>query len=514
MYVLGYSENFTGEEALQFIRDAAELVGRSGHIDEALEFGTVGGRLYSIDSPGLFFDNVRGEFYLIVNGQSSGGLYAKCQHCGIWHINNPREGTVRAVDGKHFCSVECAFDEDYGRCDSCHEWFYQYDDCCTCVGDYTYCCDDCAYDAGWDICVDCDEWVNADDMTHIVDHGRVCDYCFRNRDYQYCENCDSYVPNSDACYDEENDATVCCRCHERSGAGFIHEYGWTPPIEFFGSTDGNRQSYIGVELEIDSGNNRSQCAKDLCNIDLANRIWLTRDGSLNNGIEVTSHPMTLEEHLKCGIWEDVVRVARSHGFTSHNNGRCGLHLHINRNFFGKSERVQQVGGYKMMRLMQRFEKQFITFSRRTSTRWCSFSTCDNYSPKPVKVSAFNHDAYSEYNFSSGVIRKANKMVRDERSHSQAVNFEHRNTFEIRIFRGTLRLSTLYASFALANGLARACKFHGETWVENVSWYDLMAWIIADCSTEEIRNYLTSYLVEKELYFTPDFTASTTVSEEE
>lgn len=510
MYVLGYSENFTGEEAKRIIREAVEEFGLSLHEAEALELGTVGGGRFDIDSESLLFVPSDGFHSIDHAGGSAGLFYRKCDHCGIW-FNQSDFAHVRATDGVFFCSENCATDSDYRKCNWCGDWVridngLELEDC-------FYCGDTCAERDDWFCCECCDEWHSLDDSYYINDYGRICDRCYEWGEYYCCENCGNYFHVDDTTYDEDIDDRVCDRCYNANGGGFIHSYGYSPAIEFFGSTDGNTKPYLGIELETDGGSDRRKYAKDLAALGYADRFWMTHDSSLDNGIEVTSHPMTLDEHIKCGLWEDVAKTAIENGFGSHNGGRCGLHIHINRNFFGKSRKAQEVGGYKMMRLMQRFEQQFITFSRRTSTRWCNFTTNYEYGLKPVKVDIKTGSDPYDYK-TAGVIGKAERMNNSERTHSQAVNFEHRNTFEIRIFRGTLKIPTLYASFALANGLARACKSHGEAWVERVDWYGLMEWIIADCDNETARTHLKNYLAAKELYVPADFIlANHTITEE-
>lgn len=507
MYVLGYSENFTGEDAKRFIREAADILRFDSNIREALERGTVGHQRFDIDSIDLLFVPESGFHVVNSDGtKASGGRYLKCACCGVWKKLNS-SGSIRAADGKHFCSATCATNSGYVICVECGCWYHK--DSGYEIGDEHLCSYSCAEDHGYCRCEDCDEWCRSDDLTWIRDHGYVCDDCYSYNDYHYCSSCSCHVRCDEFDHDEEQ----CYHCSNNNCGGYLHSYGYAPMIEFFGSTDGNTKPYLGIELETDGGSKRGKYARDLAALDLFPRFWMTRDSSIENGIEVTSHPMTLDEHIKCGLWEDVARTAIANGFGSHNGGRCGLHIHINRGFFGKSRNAQEVGGYKMMRLMQRFEQQFITFSRRTSTRWCSFNTNYKYGLEPVKVDIkTGSDPYEDK--VTGVIGKAERMNYNEQSHSQAVNFEHDNTFEIRIFRGTLRIPTLYASFALANGLARACKSHGEAWVERVDWYGLMEWIIADCDNETARTHLKNYLAEKELYVPADFIlANHTITEE-
>lgn len=129
-------------------------------------------------------------------------------------------------------------------------------------------------------------------------------------------------------------------------------------------------------------------------------------------------------------------------------------------------------------------KAAMIFSRRESQSWCKFKTSVDYSCEEVKKDS--------------ILRKSKNAVRYENMHSQVVNFEHHDTFEVRLFRGTLNLETLYAAMALCVGIARFVKYHSETKCELVNWYELMEWILADLENKVAKNALESYLLSKEL----------------
>lgn len=395
------------------------------------------------------------------------------------------------IDGEWYCDTQCAHTSGFYQCERCGDWVHEdWDDTVYIEGDY-YCDYECAESDGWRQCSCCGEW-RCEDTVRWVHDDCYCDYCSRNA--CYCEECDEYVWD-----DEWNHEYDCCQfCAEhihgaerpnRTRGNELHNYSYRETPVFYGNSDGNSHPFMGVELETDSGNDRAAYVTALSGLPLYHRFWLTEDGSLSNGVEIASHPMTLDEHISSGMWNDIRKTAVKHKFVSHNSGNCGMHVHINRDFFGKSEKAQHVGGLKMMRLMQRFKPQVMTFTRRTSDRWCRFETSRDYSPK--------NKAYNEL---YSLFGKALDMSY-ERDHSQAVNFQHSATFELRVFRGTLKLETLYASLAFAEGLAKYCKSHGEVTIENCTWYDLIEWILVDCSNTTARACLRNYLEAKGLGLT-------------
>jgi hypothetical protein len=89
---------------------------------------------------------------------------------------------------------------------------------------------------------------------------------------------------------------------------------------------------MGVELEFDCGGENNENAKSL--LDIANKngehIYCKHDGSLNEGFEIVSHPMTLDYHLHEMKWCEVMEEALSLDYLSHNTSTCSLHIHVNR----------------------------------------------------------------------------------------------------------------------------------------------------------------------------------------
>lgn len=414
----------------------------------------------------------------------------RCAHCGA--IYDPALRGI-AIGDDRYCCPECAEASGYHRCPSCHAWHTsEQEGAVVAFGqvvhtEHHFCSPGCAAVARAFRCESCGDWHMGN--ANSTPTGFICEECAEDH-YVYCSNCGFFVDDDD--WSDEYDC--CDSCAERyDGGEHLHRYGFRPTVKFFGDTEDNRYPYLGVELETDTtetdargaGQRRRDYCECLAKLETKPRFWMTQDGSLFCGVEVTSHPMTLTEHMECGLWESVREKALQYGFSSHDNGRCGLHVHVNRSFFGKSEKRQQVGGYNLAMLVSRFEKQLTQFSRRQDNRWCSYGIHSAYMDKS-NPSMREMDMFA----------KSERLCGESLVHAQCVNFQHSATFELRIFRGTLRLETLYASLAMTQGLARAAKHHSQTWCEGVSWADLTQYILADMDNEEARTALAQYLTER------------------
>ena len=180
----------------------------------------------------------------------------------------------------------------------------------------------------------------------------LCSRCY-DRYYTTCADCGRTIHQNDAYFEDEDDYTArCYSCHCRhADHRVIHDYYYKPEPIFYG--EGNR--YFGVELEIDDGGEDNTNAEKIERIANSENelIYIKHDGSLNEGMEIVTYPMSLDFHLQQMPWADILVKAKSMGYLSHQAGTCGLPVHINRAAFGETEEEQET---VIARILYFFEK--------------------------------------------------------------------------------------------------------------------------------------------------------------
>lgn len=104
-------------------------------------------------------------------------------------------------------------------------------------------------------------------------------------------------------------------------------YSYKPEPIFYGN---DSSLFIGVELELDDGGNDRGNARELTNVANAEDeyIYIKSDGSLDDGFEIVTHPMTLQFHKERMPWRELTSSALQLGYVSHKACTCGLHCHI------------------------------------------------------------------------------------------------------------------------------------------------------------------------------------------
>ena len=239
-------------------------------------------------------------------------------------------------------------------CNDCGAYIYESDDEIeTTAGDII--CQRC-YENNYFTCPDCNEVVSLDYSIERPNGDIICQQCF-DEYYLYCNHCDEVIHRDDAieydgdlycqqCYDElidEND--------DEYNDGLLqsyHDHSRTYSNILSTSESDNFLETIGFELETERGDSATT-RENYCNI-INNKInkptkhvHFETDGSLECGVEIISEPMTLEywNSQKDNIYKTLLETCRQEGYRSHNGGRCGLHIHFSKTFFGANILEQQ-----------------------------------------------------------------------------------------------------------------------------------------------------------------------------
>ena len=303
----------------------------------------------------------------------------------------------------------------------------------------------------------------------------LCNHCYEYN-YTNCEECGALIHNDSAYYDNsDSDYPYCYSCYERLFKSSIKSYNYKPEPIFYGSGS----LYMGVELEIDDGGEDNANADKLMCIanDVGERIYCKHDGSIENGFEIVSHPMSLEYHLNDMSWQKIFDKAKAMGYTSHSNSTCGIHCHLNRSAFGSTYEAEEEAIARVVFLVEKFWDKLLIFSRRTEAnmnRWASRYGISSNTKDTYKNAKDNH--YGRY---------------------VAVNLENDNTIEFRLFRGTLRYETFVAVLQLVYEICRFAIMLTDTEAENISWNEFVSKI--DPNKKELLQYLKDKnLIESEV----------------
>ena len=278
---------------------------------------------------------------------------------------------------------------------------------------------------------------------------------------------DSYDEGDCEDYDED----------EADGATeYIYEYGYKPRPNFLPGPDSNKL-FLGVELEADGFHDRTRASEELAYLPNKNYFYMKADSSLSNGIEVVTHPATLKFHQEELKWNIILNKIKSCGAKSHYTRTCGLHIHINKDYFGATNEEANIHELKLLYIFQKFWTQLLRFSRRDPTRALAWSS--KFNTKPIEYKRMTQAQYTR--------------MKGTADRHKAINITGQYTIEIRLFRGTLSIDTLFATLELVDFLATLIKTHTAPTIYRLTWAKLVERI-----PTHKYHYLLPYLEKKKL----------------
>ena len=290
--------------------------------------------------------------------------------------------------------------------------------------------------------------------------------------YCRCESCNRIIHNNYTNW--HNDNPYCESCFD-DFEDEIEEYNYKPDPIFYG--DG--YMYFGVELEVDDGgkdNNNAGRLKDTANVH-DEHIYIKSDGSLDDGFEIVSHPMTLDYHMNTMDWESVLHEAVGMDYKSHDTSTCGLHIHVNRDAFGANQSEQEEIISRILFFVEKHWNEIFRFSRRTESNMNRWSCRLGMEKSGKEILDKAKDCCNRY---------------------VAVNLRNYSTVELRFFRGTLRYNTFIATLQLVSEICRVALTMSEEEIDGMSWSEFV---------RSVRYAeLIQYLKERRLYINEEIYA--------
>lgn len=343
-----------------------------------------------------------------------------CEGCG-WTVDPDNQ---RTLHGDTYCS-DCA-----SNCEVCGDTFLEGD-----LTSYAYngqwrqsetsCCPSC-FDNNAANCDNCGNAWRTEDM-ESDNNLTLCRSCYFTN-YFTCDTCGNICHNDD--YGDDDD---CENCTCRTTRGHIHDYGRSERLTFRNKGEASaipnpKTLYMGVELEIECSD-RPGDSEIIYQHSLEERLfWQCYDGSLSDGIEIITHPSTLDVHQSTLFpYEAMFAALLKNGARSHNAGSCGIHVHLSRSYFTKAHLT------RFVHFINHQEEFLKVIARRGSGTWAG------YSPKKMKL-LDRRDLAGRYRY-------------------EAVNLTNAKTVELRIFKGTLKHETFMACLEITHALALFTKYH-------------------------------------------------------
>jgi hypothetical protein len=304
---------------------------------------------------------------------------------------------------------------------------------------------DLLYEHDYHNCNDCDEWEHTDNLRNNNEGNDVCPVCIDNH-YTWSDYYDRYLHNDQAqeALDQDGETVYIdgddCRFSYDDDLGVYVHQDYTPQSKVLRRyhTAKNHNSYklipspftqvtgryMGIELEVEVSDRNARNLNDtvealnthLNDDQIGANVWFEEDGSLSHGFEIISNPMGLDTHTEFWQWLNDDSLVK--GLRSHDTSTCGLHIHINKSALT----TMQIDKMNVFINHPDNAELIEKISRRYSTGYARIN---------AKKLGSAHNSYERY---------------------EALNITNQHTIEMRIFKGTLKYTSLMAALEFANAL--------------------------------------------------------------
>lgn len=255
---------------------------------------------------------------------------------------------------------------------------------------------------------------------------------------------------------------------------YIHKFNYIPKYikHFMPGESEDTTLLIGAEIEVGGNNNissdndKNSTVKKCIQImngsdsDEENLIYSTHDSTVQ--IEFDTMPCSLEFHKNKMNYREMFEYLDKEGYKGHDCETAGLHIHANRNYLGKSRISQELVISKILYILEKFNDEICVIARR-----------DN--------------EYSEF---VGSKKEENSLVElygkyKDHGKRAALNLQHKDTIEFRMFRSTLKYETFILTLEFVKDIIDFAKSSSIEEIELIKWADLMKLF-----SPALRNYYT------------------------
>ncbi len=320
---------------------------------------------------------------------------------------------------------------------------------------------------GWAKCSYSRRWMKMSEMITVNNGSEHIGLAYRQDAGVYtCPQCQrNNTPGHGGITTRDNDVTYCNARHAEAHGAFQHENGnWyscheaAPPIYVYrynqthvGAIGPNQHYPLGLELEIEFDGERTKMeyAKKTSEMYDKSVCHCKHDGSLSHaGVEIVTGYGGYSDMVP--VVASITKMARDLGGKSHNTDTCGQHISVGRANMSNPQQARFVVFFNHTDN----QKLMLAFAMRTSDRYAR------------TLSDKGSDA-----FIGKCSRDFEYLLGDK---YEAVNCNHSTHLEVRIFRGSLRTSTVLARMALVGLVAEYCE--KKMSASQLTWAPFFEWM--------------------------------------
>lgn len=289
-------------------------------------------------------------------------------------------------------------------------------------------------------------------VVRTVDNLIICSDCARHY-YNFCVECDLFYPKAEK---------YCRKCQDRIYDNIINSYSTKPIPIFFGDTYNvnftNR--YFGLEWEI--SNVSPLLAYMLLKKSYTEKkCFSKKDGSIENGVEIVTNPMTKDYLFK--FLDSCREFASCLKSTERPTYNAGIHIHVNRASIS-SHTITKLN-YLLNSSCTPYEAKILYYiSGRNRT-----TNCDTTFHRYTEIGhGISHSTTNKY---------------------IALNLLHNDTLEFRLFKSTINIDTIKMYINFVSDMIRYAETNNLC---NMTISKFIDWEYENYSDVKIKKKIDNY----------------------
>lgn len=229
----------------------------------------------------------------------------------------------------------------------------------------------------------------------------------------------------------------------------IHSYRYKPKMFHFHKLDNdNLNLFFGLELELDDGGENDENAQYIQEYLGEDNCYVVHDGSLSDGLEIVTHPCSLEYH-KTLDYDGLFKELSKRGYKD--SDRTGFHVHVNRDYFNNDSSTIAKIIYLCQHNWDIMEKISLRKENEYSHRYSGSYLKDMFLKKDY--------GHIEELISGGYFKREKYLF---------LNLQHPHTIEFRMFKGTMSQSRINEVLKIVKTIVDVCHNNSYDYITNLS----------------------------------------------
>lgn len=238
----------------------------------------------------------------------------------------------------------------------------------------------------------------------------------------------------------------------------VNSYFYKPMPVFFKDVSEDTSKFFGVELEVMDGGESDRNAKAVCTGN--EELYAKHDGSLDEGLEIVSHPCSVSWHLN-HLWDTVLTRLQSLSYRARSGS--GIHVHVSKQYWEDNGGLGKVAN--LIAFCDINREALRIYAGRTESMF------DHWTRRYLSVNKTRESIRGQLANNKDADAATNSLYRyyeTQTDHYSVVNLSNSQTVEIRAFASTLNITRLHSIIQFVDVLT---ELSTETTLEHEITFD-------------------------------------------